>query len=282
LTGLAIALAVLVGVSLGALGGGGSILAVPILVYVAGLDAHRAVAASLLIVGVTSVVAAIPHARAGRVRWRTGLIVGLAAMLGAYIGGRLAASVPDLILLSAFAVMMLSTAAAMIRGRRTPDPASPTRELNLILALFTGLGVGLATGFVGAGGGFLIVPALVLIGGLAMPEAIGTSLMVIVLQSGAGLAGHLVGTSLPWGFLLAFTATAVLGSLVGNRISTAIPQKALRTTFGWFVLAMGTLVLVQQLPHPLPERILPWLLLSAVVAGAALWVATQSRRTARP
>src|SRR5664279_1788545 len=115
---LAVALALLVGVSLGLLGGGGSILAVPLLVYVAGLGAHQAVATSLFVVGVTSAVGLMPHARAGRVRWRTGLVFGVAGMTGAYAGGRLAGLVPGGVLLTAFAVMMLATAGGMIRGRR--------------------------------------------------------------------------------------------------------------------------------------------------------------------
>ena len=155
---LAIALAVLVGVSLGLLGGGGSILAVPLLVYVAGMDAKEAIATSLLVVGTTSAVALIPHARAGRVRWRTGLLFGAAGMVGAYAGGRVAEFIPGSLLLVAFALMMLATAVAMIRGRKSPDKPAHT-ELPVVRVLLDGVVVGLVTGLVGAGGGFLIVPA---------------------------------------------------------------------------------------------------------------------------
>ena len=117
---LAVVLAVLVGVSLGLLGGGGSILAVPLLVYVAGMDAKEAIATSLLVVGTTSAVALIPHARAGRVRWRTGLLFGAAGMVGAYAGGRVAEFIPGTVLLVAFSLMMLASAVAMIRGRKAP------------------------------------------------------------------------------------------------------------------------------------------------------------------
>ena len=161
---LAVVLAVFVGVSLGLLGGGGSILAVPLLVYVAGMDAKEAIATSLLVVGTTSAVALIPHARAGRVRWRTGLLFGAAGMVGAYAGGRVAEFIPGTVLLVAFSLMMLATAVAMIRGRRAPAKPAHT-ELPVGRVLLDGVVVGLVTGLVGAGGGFLIVPALVLLGG---------------------------------------------------------------------------------------------------------------------
>jgi uncharacterized membrane protein YfcA/glyoxylase-like metal-dependent hydrolase (beta-lactamase superfamily II)/rhodanese-related sulfurtransferase len=263
---LAVALALLVGVSLGLLGGGGSILAVPLLVYVAGLDPHRAVATSLFVVGVTSAVGLVPHARAGRVRWRTGLVFGLAGMTGAYAGGRMATLVPGGVLLTAFAVMMLATAGGMIRGRRT---GAGVGELHPLRAVGLGVTVGLITGFVGAGGGFLIVPALVLIGGLPMTAAIGTSLLVITMQSAAGLAGHLSGAHLPWSLALAVTATAIAGSLIGGRLNGRFDQETLRRGFGWFVVGMGLLVLGQQLPHQLVASGLPWV----AVALAAAWLA---------
>jgi uncharacterized protein len=161
MTALTIVLAFAVGVSLGLLGGGGSVLSVPLLVYVAGWSPHQAATGSLFVVGITSAVSLIPHARQGRVRWRTGLIFGLAGMVGAYAGGRLAALVPGGVLLVSFAVMMLVAAAGMIRGRR--GDGGEKEELHLAAALALGLAVGAATGFVGAGGGFAIVPALVLV-----------------------------------------------------------------------------------------------------------------------
>lgn len=245
---LTVALAGAIGVSLGLLGGGGSILAVPLLVYVAGLPAKEAIATSLLVVGATSAVAVIPHLRAGRVRWRTGLIFGLAGMTGAYTGGRVAAYLPAGVLLAGFALMMLATAAAMIRGRRGTAGAPVPRELPLPRVVVDGVVVGLVTGLVGAGGGFLVVPALALLGGLAMPVAVGTSLVVIAMKSFAGFAGYLSGVSVDWGLAGAVTLAAAAGSLLGARLAGRVPADVLRKAFGWFVVAMGTFVLAQQLP----------------------------------
>lgn len=246
-------LAVLVGVALGLLGGGGSILTVPLLVYVAGLEAKEAIATSLLVVGVTSLAALVPHARAGRVRWRTGAIFGAAAMAGAYAGGRVAEFVPGTVLLVAFALMMLATAVAMIRGRTTSDagrspeasPSGGVADLPVRLVLLEGVVVGLVTGLVGAGGGFLVVPALVLLGGLPMPVAVGTSLLVIAMKSFAGLAGYLSSVSVDWALAFAVTAMAVVGSVLGALLSARVPQDRLRQGFGWFVLVMGVVVLGQ-------------------------------------
>lgn len=249
-------LAILVGVALGLLGGGGSILTVPLLVYVAGLDAKEAIATSLLVVGVTSLAALVPHARAGRVRWRTGAIFGVAAMLGAYAGGRVAEFVPGTVLLVAFALMMVATAVAMIRGRSRAGADGPgegggdsgtggRRDLPVKLVLLEGVVVGLVTGLVGAGGGFLVVPALVLLGGLPMPVAVGTSLLVIAMKSFAGLAGYLSSVTIDWGLALAVTGMAVAGSVVGALLSGRVPQDRLRQAFGWFVLVMGVVVLGQ-------------------------------------
>jgi uncharacterized membrane protein YfcA len=218
----------------------------------------------LFVVGVTSAVTLAPHARAGRVRWRTGLVFGLAGMVGAYAGGRLVAFVPGGVLLTSFGVMMLVASAGMIRGRR--GSGGGQEDLHLGSAIGLGVAVGAITGFVGAGGGFAIVPALVLVAGLPMPAAVGTSLLVITLQSAAGFAGHLSGTSLPWGLTLAVTATAVAGSLVGSRFTGRIPADTLRRGFGIGVLGVAGLVLAEQLPHAVLARYGPWLLTAAAVA----------------
>ncbi|MEV6708342.1 sulfite exporter TauE/SafE family protein [Micromonospora wenchangensis] len=286
---LTVGLAVLIGVSLGLLGGGGSIMAVPLLVYVADLPAREAIATSLLVVGFTSLVGVLPHARAHRVRWRTGLVFGLAGMAGAYVGGRLAGHLPPTLLLTGFAVMMLATAAAMIRGRRV---AGGTRspELPLARVLVDGAVVGLVTGLVGAGGGFLVVPALALLGGLPMPVAIGTSLVVIAMKSFAGLAGYLWSVDIHWPLALAVTAAAVLGSLLGGRLTSRVPADVLRRSFGWFVLVMGGFVLVGQLPGWVRADPALWTGLAGLAAGATLAALTCARRvpagvgrgTARP
>jgi uncharacterized membrane protein YfcA len=265
---LVLLLSVVIGVSLGMLGGGGSILTVPILVYVADLPAKEAIAASLFVVGVTSLAGVVSHARAGRVRWRTGLLFGLAGMVGAFVGGLVGGHAPGDWLLIAFALMMVATSLAMLRGRKQKPSAAharPDGELPLARILVDGSVVGLVTGLVGAGGGFLVVPALVLLGGLPMSVAVGTSLVVIAMKSFAGLAGYLTTVHLDWPLVLGVTAAAVVGSVVGGRLAGRVPEAALRKAFGWFVLVMGGFVLVQQGPS--------WTLPVVVAALASLGVA---------
>ncbi len=210
---LAIVLAVFVGVSLGLLGGGGSILTVPLLAYVAGMDAKQAIATSLLVVGTTSAVGAISHARAGRVQWRTALLFGATTMAGAYAGGHLAKFIPGTVLLIGFAVMMVVTAIAMLRGRKnTAAGADQSHQLPLVKIAVVGVSVGMVTGLIGAGGGFLLVPALVLLGGLPMPIAVGTSLVIIAMNSFAGLIGYLSSVRIDWSLGAALTAAAVVGA----------------------------------------------------------------------
>lgn len=242
---LVLALSVLIGVSLGLLGGGGSILTVPILAYVGGMSAKAAIASSLLVVGVTSAVGAISHARAGRVRWRTGAIFGAAGMVGAYVGGRLAAYLPGRVLMILFGLMMAATAIAMLRRPRDFHPR--TQNPPVVKVITEGLAVGIATGVVGAGGGFLVVPALVLLGGLSMETAIGTSLVVIAMNSFAGLAGRLGQIAIDWPVTLGVTAAAVAGSFVGAHLVGRIPPAALRRGFGVFIIAMAALVLAKEL-----------------------------------
>ncbi|MFI6707661.1 sulfite exporter TauE/SafE family protein [Nonomuraea sp. NPDC050478] len=243
---LTLAAAVVVGMTLGLFGGGGSILTVPLLVYLAGVPVKQAIAMSLFVVAVTSAVSAVGHARAGRVRWRTGLIFGAAGMAGAYGGGLIGPHLPETLLMVAFAAMMLATAVAMIRGRRVTR-AVP-RELPVPHVVAEGAVVGLVTGLVGAGGGFLVVPALVLLGGLPMGAAVGTSLVVIAMKSLAGLAGYLHSTPVDWSLALWVTAAAVAGGLVGGALAGRLDADRLRSGFGWFVLVTGVVVLVQQAP----------------------------------
>lgn len=241
-------LAIAIGLSLGLLGGGGSILTVPLLTYVAGMDPKEAIAASLFVVGVTSVVSTLPHARLGNVQWRTGLIFGAASMVGAFLGGLAGGRIPGVVLMIAFALMMIATAGAMLRGRKKVAGTGEKKHLPLGKILAEGLVVGLVTGLVGAGGGFLVVPALALLGGLAMPVAVGTSLLVISMKSFAGLAGYLTSVSLDWPLILAVTGMAVIGALIGARLTRVVPEQALRKGFGVFVLVMGFVVLAQELP----------------------------------
>ena len=253
---LTLVLAVSVGLALGTLGGGGSILTVPLLTYIAGMPPKEAIAASLLIVGVTSLSSLVVHARHRRVRWRTGLIFGAAGMVGAFAGGLIGGQLPGAVLMVAFAIMMIATAIAMVtrKPRRDTDQSTAdagterAHSLPMLRTMLEGIVVGLITGIVGAGGGFLIVPALVLLGGLSMPVAVGTSLLVIAMKSFAGLAGYLTTVTLDWPLVAAVTAMAVLGALLGARLSGRIPADALQKVFGVFVLLTGTLVLVIELP----------------------------------
>ena len=245
---LTVVLALGVGLSLGLLGGGGSILMVPLLAYVAGLDATHAIATSLVVVGVTSAVGAVSHARAGRVRWRTGALFGAAGMVGAYAGGWVSQFLPGSLLLVGLAAVMITAAIAMLRGRSSESADSPTgRPVALLLQ---GAVVGLVTGLVGAGGGFLVVPALALLAGLPMATAIGTSLLVIAMNSFAGLAGHLTAAAIDWRLAAAVTTAAVVGGLVGARLSARISVEVLRAGFGWFIVMMASLILAQEI-HPL-------------------------------
>ncbi|MGP4057903.1 MULTISPECIES: sulfite exporter TauE/SafE family protein [Mycobacteriaceae] len=242
MTALTVVLAVVVGVSLGLLGGGGSILTVPLLTYVAGLDVKEAIASSLLVVGVTSMVGVIAHMRAGRVRWRVALRFGAAAMTGAFCGGLLAGVIPETVLLVTFAVIMIASGIAMLRDRKTTSGDEAPQVQVAKVAVIGGV-VGALGGLVGAGGGFLLVPALVLLAGLPMPAAIGTSLVVVAMQSLAGLAGHLTGVRIDWSLAAMVTAAAVVGGLIGGRLTGRVDPETLRKLFGWFVLLMAAVIL---------------------------------------
>jgi uncharacterized membrane protein YfcA len=237
-------LSVMIGVSLGFFGGGGSILTVPVLVYVFGLDPKPAIASSLLVVAFASVVGALHHWRVGNVRLRTGLVFGTAGMLGAHVGGRAGSHVDGGVLLLLFAAMMLLTASAMWRGRQVvPSAAGGYAPARLMLQ---GLAVGSFTGLVGAGGGFLIVPALVLWAGLSAPQAVGTSLFVIVLQTLAGFSGYVSHVPVDYALVAAVSGCAIVGSVAGSRLARRVDPATLRRAFAGFVLAMACLILVRQ------------------------------------
>ena len=244
---LGILLALFIGISLGLLGGGGSILTVPILRYAVGLDTHQAIAVSLFVVGVTSASGMIQHARLGHVQWCNGLLFSIGAMAGAYAGGRLGTQIPGNLLLILFAGLMVLTAIVMLRkdGEAAVPNTAKIRWLPLILE---GLAVGIFTGMVGAGGGFLVVPALVLLAGQPMRSAIGTSLLVIALKSFAGLAGYLTGIAIDWQVALLVTGAAVLGSFGGARLARLWPPDRLRIAFAWFTLLMAVLILAKEIP----------------------------------
>ena len=250
---LLIALATLIGILLGLLGGGGSILTVPVLVYVAGLSAKNAIVTSLIVVGITSLIAVINHAKSGFVCWKTGLTFGFAGMLGAFIGGRAAAYIPDPILLVLFAVVMITASVAMIRGNKITQPDQPLINnlcpvhLPVLAILFDGLIVGFITGLVGVGGGFLLVPALNFLAGLPMHAAIGTSLFIIVLQSGAALAGHASHMQVDPTLTAMVTVFAIIGSFLGSMASARISSRQLKQGFGIFVFCLGSFLLYREI-----------------------------------
>lgn len=279
IVGLVIAL--FVGVALGLLGGGGSILTVPLFLYVFGVEAKAAIAMSLLVVGSTSVAALVSHARAGRVQWRIGAIFGAASMIGAYGAGRVAKFLPSAALVVAFGAMMLVTAVAMMRPRKEGESSSKSpAKLRVGWILVEGLVVGAITGLVGAGGGFLVVPALTLLAGLAMPEAVATSLLVIALKSFAGFAGYATTVSISYSLVAMVVGTAIVGSFIGSALVAKVHPDSLRRGFGWFVVAMAIFVLGQEVPKLLGHRVTiathaPHLLAAML---APLLVATLVRR----
>jgi hypothetical protein len=242
---IALALSLLVGVSLGLLGGGGSILTVPILVYVAGVPAQAAIPMSLIVVGLVSVLGTILYARLGLVRLRPALVFGGTGMVGALLGARLTRLVPERWLLVLFALLMLVVAVSMARKRLDPI-ALGEAEPHLAGMLSVGFGVGVLTGFLGVGGGFVILPALLWAGRLPMKNAIGTSLAAIALSSASGLLGHLDQASIDWRLTGEFVACAGAGLLAGQLGVRRARADRLRLGFAALVAAVGLVILLQQ------------------------------------
>ena len=246
MTLLGFALAALMGVSLGLLGGGGSTLTVPILVYVLGIEAKAAIAMSLPIVGTTSLVGAASHWRAGRVRLPTALWFGLIAMAGSFLSARLLAPrVTGSFQLALLAIVMLAAAVSMFRSARRGGAEAGARPMKLSLIVPVALAVGAMTGLVGIGGGFLIVPALVLLGGVPMKQAVGTSLVVIAMNTFSGYAGYAGHTPINWAFVAGFTAVAIVGILGGARMVKHVSQARLKQAFAVFLLCVGAFILFQ-------------------------------------
>jgi uncharacterized membrane protein YfcA len=248
---LVLALAALIGLSLGLLGGGGSILTVPIFVYVMGFGAKEAIAMSLAVVGATSLFGALGHWRAGNVNLRIAAIFGAVAMAGTYLGARLAAFVSEGFQLTLFAAVMLIAAFFMFRegkslpGATATEEALPRSRMPLPLIIVEGIGVGVLTGLVGVGGGFLIVPALVLLGRIPIKEAVGTSLLVIAMKSAAGFYGYVGQVQVDWGVIGTFTAVAVFGIAGGTQLVRFVSQAQLQRAFALFLVVMGTWILYQ-------------------------------------
>lgn len=248
----AVGLGLLIGLVIGALGGGGSILTVPALVFVLGLTAQDATSGSLVIVGITAAVATVGHARSGRTRWRVGAFIALAGLPASVLGTRLNQRVDENILLLVFAVLMLLAAAGMLIRRRdddgtdqedqqprTPTAAGAARWFRLIAA---GLVIGFLTGFLGVGGGFVIVPALVLALSFPMPLAVGTSLLVIALNAVVALAARAGTGSFDWEVIVPFTAAAVAASLGGTLLADRLPSRQLTQGFGVLLVLVAVYV----------------------------------------
>ena len=267
--------AVVMGLSLGLIGGGGSILTVPILVYLFQVDAVLATAYSLFIVGLTSLVGSFSHIKLGNVHWRTAIVFGIPSIISVFLTrSYLVPRIPDPImtfgqdpsggaalvitksvgLLLLFAVIMVMAAYSMIKpakksGDNTLEKAEDVQpQFNYPLILAEGAIVGVVTGLVGAGGGFLIIPALVLLAKLPMKQAVGTSLMIIAAKSLIGFVGDMSGDEvIDWNFLAVFSSIAVVGILLGSWLSKRIPGEKLKPAFGWFVLVMGTYIIIKEL-----------------------------------
>lgn len=257
LTGLV--LAAVIGGSLGFFGGGGSILTVPLLVYVFGLDPREAIASSLFIVGVTSLFGAYHHARKGNVDVSAAISFGGAGMIGAYAGGRVGAQTDESLLLFLFALAMAVTALAMWRGRKVPATDLRPRCAPQWF-IVQGLAVGAFTGLVGAGGGFLIVPALALFARMPMKTAIGTSLVVIVMNTASGFLGYIGNLVLDPMIVGSVTVVAIAGSLAGVRLAEHVAPESLRRSFAAFVLVMASAIFVREgaawlsaIGDPLPD-----------------------------
>ena len=244
-----IAAGLAIGLLLGLTGGGGSILTVPLLVYVIGLDAKVAIVTSMLIVGVTSLAALLSHSRAGRVVWRTGTLFGLAGMAGAYCGGAIAQFIADALLLLLFAGVMLGSGLTMLRRTSvkcaaSKSPSEPAKR-GLARIFAEGFGVGVVTGLVGAGGGFLVVPALALLGGLPMQTAVGTSLLVIAMNCTAGIASYALtsGVVLDVDSAAVVSVLSIAGTTLGMRAARSISPSQLQRGFGLLVLLVATILI---------------------------------------
>jgi uncharacterized membrane protein YfcA len=253
-----------IGLSLGLLGGGGSILTVPLLIYGFGLGTKSAMATSLLVVGVTSALATLPYLRRGQVCPRVGMVFGIAAMLGAYGGGSAARVVPGYVLLALFVMMMLGTAFAMLRGRpeneETPiAPCAKAAVLPRAKILLNGLAVGGLTGLVGAGGGFLVVPALHLLGGLPIRQAIGSSVLVVAMQSLAGFAAYAQQEEVDYTLAGIITLLAAAGTLLGSLLAGRLGAMRLRQGFGLLILGIAGYTLYREMP---------WVWASSLLCGS--------------
>lgn len=252
-----------IGISIGLIGGGGSILTVPVLVYLFGINPVIGTAYSLFVVGSASLVGVIPKFRDGLVNVRTAVVFGVPSIIGVYFTRLyIVPAIPDdvftlgtllvtksMLLMLVFAMLMLGASISMIREKNGTETKNSDEQIkfNYPVILFQGLVVGALTGLVGAGGGFLIIPALVLLSKLPMKEAIGTSLAIMAGKSLIGFLGDVNNIQIDWGFLLIITGIAVAGIFVGNWLSKKIDGKKLKKFFGWSILLMGIFIITKEL-----------------------------------
>jgi uncharacterized protein len=254
-------LSVLIGVLLGLIGGGGSILTVPVLVYIFNLDAALATIYSLFVVGLTSAVGSINYFKRGLINIKTALVFGIPSVAGVFIARLLIVpSIPEhvfsigqfivtkhILLMLLFALLMVAASYSMLTKNITSTPSDKNQCCkNFAVTILQGILTGIITGIVGAGGGFMIIPALVFVLKLPMKEAIGTSLLIIAFNSLLGFAGSANHISIHWQFLLTIAAFAIAGIFIGNRLSKKIDGAKLKPAFGWFVLIMGIYIIVKE------------------------------------
>jgi uncharacterized membrane protein YfcA len=239
---LGFSLALLIGASLGLMGGGGSILTVPVLVYALGMGAKESIALSLAIVGATSLIGSLGHFRAGNINLKIAAIFGPVAMVGTFAGAKLSVFLSGATQLILFAIVMLVAAFFMFRGRKEVA-VDEDAKLNYPLIVAEGIFVGVLTGLVGVGGGFMIVPALVLLANVPMKKAIGTSLIIISLKSFAGFVGYMDKIDINWVFLGQFTLFTAIGIIVGSYFVKFISAQKLKKSFAVFLVIMGVFIL---------------------------------------
>jgi len=246
--------AIAIGLSLGLLGSGGSIITVPVLVYLLGQDEKIAIAGSLFVVGTIALIGSLQYVRLGMVDWRNVVVFGVPGMAGTYLGALIAAFVPGIVQLAFFSLVMLLASYMMLRPVKLGGDVHTLRATWKIA--FDGLIVGVITGLVGVGGGFLIVPALVLLGGLAIHKAVATSLVIIALKSYSGFYKYLdvldqQNLELDWQTLMLVTGLGIVGSFGGAKIANRMPQEKLKKGFGYFLIVMGIYILARSAPQVL-------------------------------